>query len=75
MSWRFLTQAFKSFQDTAHSPELTSFLSSNKTFVKSALKVHDLKQKFWQKLDEAAFPENYTLKEIENKSQKNNNKK
>ena len=76
MSWRFLSQVLKKFQNTPHNQEITSFLSSNRLFVRSALKIHDLKQKFWQKLDEAAFPEDHNaLKGIENKSLKDKNGK
>ena len=62
-------------KQTPHNQDLTNFLSNNDHFVKGALKVHDLKNKFWQKLDEAAFPEDYELKKIENKNKESNNKK
>jgi len=56
---RLFFRGLKEFKETTHHAELTNFLSGNKFFIKSALKVHDAKSKFWQKLDEAAFPENY----------------
>lgn len=78
MNSKFLGQIFKNFKgikETPHNQDLTNFLSNNESFVKGALKVHDLKNKFWQKLDEAAFPEDYELKKIENKNKGNNGKK
>ena len=71
MRFRLLSMFFKEFKETPHNPELTNFLSNNQHFVKGAHKVHDLKLKFWQKLDEAAFPENYkNEKLIEDKKKK-----
>ena len=52
-------------------PQMTDFLSSNHTFRNAVLKIHNLRLKFWQKLDEAAFPENYKNdKMIEDKKNK-----
>lgn len=71
MKFRLLALFFKEFKETPHSPDLTNFLSNNPHFIKSALRVHDLKLKFWQKLDEAAFPEDYANEKlIEDKHRK-----
>ena len=78
MSLRFFSKFLKHFdtvKEVPHNQQLTSFLSSNPHFVKSCLKVHDMKTKFWQKLDEAAFPEDYEVKNIENNSQKTEQKR
>ena len=71
MRLKFFTSFLKGFKETQHNEGLANFLSNNNSFVKGALKVHDLKSKFWQKLDEAAFPENYKNdKMIEESSKK-----
>ncbi len=71
MRFRLLGLFFKDLKETQHHPEITNFLSNNESFVKGALKVHDLKNKFWQKVDEAAFPENYVNEKlIEDKRKK-----
>lgn len=71
MRFNLLKMFFKEIKDTPASPELTNFLSNNQHFVKGANKIHDLKAQFWQKLDEAAFPENYkNEKLIEDKKKK-----
>lgn len=67
--FRIFTQIFKDVKETPHHPELTNLLSNSEQFQKAALKVHDLKLKFWKELDKAAFPEQYTDdKAIEDKS-------
>lgn len=49
----------KEVKQTPEAPGLTDFLSSNQTFRNAVLKFHNFKLKAWQKVDEAAFPENY----------------
>jgi hypothetical protein len=69
--FRLFTQIFKEVKETPHSPELTEFLSNSEHFQKAALKVHDMKLKFWRELDKAAFPEEYKdEKFIEDKNAK-----
>lgn len=61
----------KEAKSVKETPELTNFLSQSKSFQNAALKIHNLKLKFLQKMDEAAFPENYTQeKMIEHHSKK-----
>lgn len=72
MRLRLLGMLFKEFKETPHNQDLTNFLAKNQSFVKGALKVHDLKTKFWQKLDEAAFPENYKNGKLIEENKKKN---
>ena len=53
------TTILKEMKQAPEAPQMTDFLSSNHTFQNVALKIHNLRLKFWQKVDEAAFPENY----------------
>jgi len=54
-----LSMIMREMKQTPEAPQMTEFLSSNQTFRNTALKIHNLRLKFWQKFDEAAFPENY----------------
>ena len=75
MKFRSFLGLFKEIKDTPHHPELTNFLSNNETFQKSCIKAFNLKQKFWKKLDEAAFPEDYKdAKYLEQNSQNESKK-
>lgn len=75
---RFNFNIFSSvLKEAAHRPEnqdLTNILSRSKGFQKFALKLHNTKLKFWQKLDEAAFPENYTNDKMIEQHKKKKNK-
>ena len=69
---------FNDFKQAPEIPEVTNYLANNKKFEKLSIEIDNLKLKFWQKLDEAAFPEEYEDKkhlEEKNKNQKNNVKK
>jgi hypothetical protein len=69
--FKIFTGLFKEFKETPANPHLTEFLSQNDGFKQAALKVHDLKLKFFNELDKAAFPENHKDdKFIEDKSKK-----
>ena len=69
--FKFFTQIFKEVKETPHNPHLTEMLSQSEQFQKAALKVHDMKLKFWKELDKAAFPDDYKdEKLIEDKNKK-----
>ena len=59
MKLRFLRFFLQESKNVKEIPEVTNFLENNSKFRKFSNKVHFLKSKFWQKLDEEAFPENY----------------
>lgn len=54
-----ISMFIKELKQTPEAPQITEFLSENQFFRSGALKLHNMKLKFWQKFDEAAFPENY----------------
>ena len=69
--FNFFSLLAKEVKTVKETPEVTNFLSQNKAFKNAAIGFHNLKLKFWQKMDEAAFPENYTQdKLIENNNSK-----
>lgn len=63
---------FKEVKNTQHHPELTEFLTHNKTFQNAVHKIEDFKGFLIKSLDEAAFPEEQ--KKLADKSQNKNSK-
>ena len=59
MRFILLAFLFKEIKETPENAQLTNILVNSKGFRNVSLKIHSLKQTFWQKLDEAAFPEDY----------------
>jgi hypothetical protein len=72
MNWRLFTQIFNIGKNQPANSHLTEFLASHPIFRNLALKFHfgkeSTKGKFMEMLDEAAFPEKYQKKRIEDKS-------
>ncbi len=57
--YNLFATVFKEIKQTPEAPQVTDFLTGNKTFRNASLGIHNFRLKFWQKMDEAAFPENY----------------
>ncbi|EAS05425.1 hypothetical protein TTHERM_01078030 (macronuclear) [Tetrahymena thermophila SB210] len=72
--FRFYFGLYKEIKETPEIPEVTKFLENNKIFQKAALSFHNLKLKAWQKLDEAAFPEEYENRKYIDQNSSNQSK-
>ena len=60
--FRLFFDLYKEAKNAPEIPEVTEFLEKSKFFSKFSLGFHNLRIKAWQKLDEAAFPEEYENK-------------
>jgi hypothetical protein len=55
-NWLGMANFFKNQKDI---PELTNYLSNNKSFEKFSIGIHNIKLKVIHHIDKAAFPEHY----------------
>lgn len=59
MNPRNFLNLFKIVKDAPEYDSLTHVLKNSQSFKKFVHKTEFMKMKFWQKIDEAAFPEEY----------------
>jgi len=60
--FRLFFDLYKEAKNAPEIPEVTDFLEKSKFFSRFSLGFHNFRIKAWQKLDEAAFPEEYAEK-------------